>query len=110
MEELNLLLLPDLDTAEVIDLKDMRFKVFAHIEYVRKKDNTLLRVCKPFGDFPIFYIPIDSLEREYARDLEVIRKNQRTLFPKMDSGIHADEDIDHHWTNENCFTTVKHEE
>lgn len=103
-DDFNPLLLPDLDSAEVIELKDMRFSRFAHIEYVRKKDNTILRVCRPFGDFPFFYIPIKSLESEYVRDLEVLRKNQfQILSMELFRSENPDDDRDNIWTNENCF-------
>lgn len=111
MEDFNPLLLPDLDSAEVIELKDMRFQRFAHIEYLRKADKSLLRVCRPWGDFPFFYIPIDSLEREYARDLDVIKKSQVTkLSMDLFKSENADDDRDNIWTNENCFSNVKQNE
>lgn len=110
MDVFNPLLLPDLDTAEVLEAKDMRYKQFAHIEYFRTTDGKYMRVCKPFGDFPVFYVPITSLEAEYLKDLEIIRKHQQTFFPNWRETEDANNVIDNDWCNQNCFTATKIEE
>lgn len=87
MNDLNVTLLPDLDAAEVAEIKDMRVKRFAHIEYIRKSDNSLLMLSRPFGDYPVFYIPIKSLESQYEQDLEVIRKSHLIRYAEVFAGI-----------------------
>lgn len=109
MDEFTPYLLPDLDSAEVIEAKNFRYKKFAHIEFITKADGSLLRVCRPFGDWPVFYVPIKSLESEYTKDLEIIRKAQKPLFPSIYDG-NPDDYNDNDWTNQNCFSQVIHEE
>lgn len=103
---LNPELLPDLNQAEVIELKNYRFKKFAHIEYVNKPDGSVLRVCRPFGDWPIFLVPITSLVNEYAKDIEIIRQSQLPMFPKTHSNDHPDEERDNDYCNSQCFSNV----
>lgn len=101
---LNPELLPDLNQAEVIEFKNFRFKKFAHIEYVTKADGSILRVCRPFGDWPIFFVPIVSLVNEYAKDLEIIKQSQAPMFPKIHSNNHTDEERDNDYCNSQCFS------
>lgn len=97
---LNPELLPDLNQAEVIEFKNFRFKKFAHIEYVTKADGSILRVCRPFGDWPIFFVPIVSLVNEYQKDLDIIKNSQRHLFPKVHAMDQPDEEKDNQYCNE----------
>lgn len=110
METFNPILLPDLDTAEIIEARDMRYKQFAHIEYFKTTDGTYMRVCKPFGEYPVFYVPITSLEAEYLNDLEIIRKHLQTYFPGYQETTDPDDIRDNDWMNENCFSRVIQEQ
>ena len=101
---LNPELLPDLNQAEVIEFKNFRFKKFAHIEYVTQADGSILRVCRPFGDWPIFFIPIVSLVNEYSKDIEIIRKSQLPRFPLIHSNDDPDGEKDNQYCNEQCFS------
>lgn len=98
------MLLPDLDQAEVIEVKNMRFKKYAHIEYVTESDGSILRVCRPFGDYPIFFVPIKSLVNEYSKDLEIIRISQLPKFPKVHSNDDPDAEKDNDYCNDQCFS------
>lgn len=111
MDEFKPLGLPDLDSPqyEPAEAKDMRFKKFAHIEYVRKSDGSILRVCRPWGPWPIFFIPVKSLENEYQKDLDLINTNQQHYFPGY-SESEGDEQNDNIWTNQNCFSNTKEDE
>jgi hypothetical protein len=107
MDELNPLALPDLTQAAPIEIKNMRYKMYAHIEYFTDAAGKIFRVCKPFGEYPVFFLPVDSLNAEYARDLEIIKKDQRANWPDYREIDGADENRDNDWMNANCFNNVK---
>ena len=75
MEEFDPLVAPDLDTAEAIEVKEMRPKRFAHMDYIRRSDNSLLMLFRPTENSPIYFIPITSLENQYEKDMDAIRRS-----------------------------------
>ena len=108
MDQFDVTQLPELDQAVVIEMKDLRFKKFAHFEYSgTEKDKNLFRVCRPFGEWPIFYVPIESLVKEYAKDIELIKSKQRLMFPGYSEKADPNDERDNDWMNETCFSSKR---
>ncbi len=99
MENFNPLQLPPLDAATVLPQYQTRFTKFAHIEYMKGKEGQLLRICRPFGNWPIFYVPITSLLAEYQKDMELINNNILVQFPKMYDYDCPDDERDSEFSN-----------
>lgn len=78
--ELHEMPLPDLEPAVAIEVKNMRIKKFAHIEYLTEISGKIVRILRDENDLPIYLFFVESLLKEYVADFEFIRANRLELL------------------------------